>query len=126
MTAISQQVGGTHYKGMRYEPVELASRADLNFFQSNIIKYVTRFRLKDGKKDLEKVIHYAYLGHELNPKNHVMHNGSKELIMFVRENEIDPEIGNICYQTMHQNWLSIVSLTKLLIEREYGDETPKE
>lgn len=120
MKSLTQQVGGTHYKGLSYEPVELAARADLNFFQANIVKYVTRYKEKDGLQDLHKIIHYAHLGHNLNPANHVRHAGIQELVKFVRENELTPEIGNICYQAFHQNWLSVVTHTKLLIEQEYG------
>lgn len=126
MESLKVQVGGTHYKGLKYQPVQLAANADLNFFQANIVKYITREKNKDGLKDLHKVIHYAELGFDLNPTNHVRHVGIKELCRFVRENDLSPEIGNILYQTFHQNWLSVVSLTNLYIQREYGEESPKE
>lgn len=126
MESLSKQVGGTHYKGLKYQPVQLAANIDLNFFQTNIIKYVSRFKEKDGLRDLHKVIHYAQLGCDLNPRNHYSPTDSKELVLYVKENELTPEIGEICYQAAHQNWLRVASLTKLLIEQEYGTDVPQE
>lgn len=59
--ALDKQVGGDHYKNMKIQPIEFTHKNDLNFCQGNIIKYVTRYKFKNGKQDLEKVIHYAEL-----------------------------------------------------------------
>jgi hypothetical protein len=59
---LTKQVGGSHYKNCGIQPVEYIYANDLNYFEGNIIKYITRHRTKgDGKKDIEKVIHYAEL-----------------------------------------------------------------
>ena len=34
---------------------------DLNFFQGNVIKYVVRYKKKNGIEDLKKIIHYCEL-----------------------------------------------------------------
>ena len=53
-------MGGSHYKDCKIQPVEYIVGNDLTFLEGNIIKYVTRHRRKgEGKKDIEKVIHYA-------------------------------------------------------------------
>ena len=60
MKATLKQVGGSHYKDCKIQPVEFIVGNDLTFLEGNIIKYVTRHRRKgEGKKDIEKVIHYA-------------------------------------------------------------------
>lgn len=59
------QVGGGHYKNMAIQPIEFTHKNNLNFCQGNIIKYATRYKAKNGKEDLEKVIHYAQLLIEL-------------------------------------------------------------
>ena len=59
------QVGGGHYKNMAIQPIEFTHKNNLNFCQGNIIKYITRYKNKNGKEDLEKVIHYAQLLIEL-------------------------------------------------------------
>ena len=57
----STQVGGSHYKSMKIQPVEFILANDLGFCEGNIIKYTCRYRQKGGIQDLEKVIHYAEL-----------------------------------------------------------------
>ena len=58
--ALKVQVGGDHYKDCGIQPVEYIHSNDLNYFEGNVIKYITRHRTKgEGKKDIEKAIHYA-------------------------------------------------------------------
>ena len=60
--ALEQQVGGKHYRECEIQPVEYIVKNNLDFLECNIVKYVTRHRTKgEGKKDIEKVIHYAQL-----------------------------------------------------------------
>lgn len=56
---MDRQVGGSHYKKCKIEPAEYIHANGLDFFQGNVVKYITRFRDKDGKKDLEKIKHYC-------------------------------------------------------------------
>lgn len=53
-----KQIGGKHYGNMAIEPVEFAMKNNLDFCQSSIIKYVCRFRDKNGIEDLKKAKHY--------------------------------------------------------------------
>ena len=53
------QVGGKHYKKCNIQPVEYIYANGLDYFQGNIVKYITRFRDKGGKADLEKIKHYC-------------------------------------------------------------------
>jgi hypothetical protein len=56
----NKQVGGSHYKDLKIQPIEYIVANNLTYCEGNIIKYVTRCRRKgDGKKDMKKVIHYA-------------------------------------------------------------------
>lgn len=55
------QVGGNHYKNYAIQPIEYGWHNNLNFLQTNIVKYATRYKEKNGKEDLLKVIHYAQL-----------------------------------------------------------------
>ena len=57
MSALHTQVGGSHYKDMAIQPMEFSMANKLDPCQHTIIKYVTRFRDKDGVKDLEKAKH---------------------------------------------------------------------
>ena len=61
MNALNNQIGGNHYKSMKMQPIELISKLNLNYFQGNIVKYITRHKEKNGIDDLAKVVHYALL-----------------------------------------------------------------
>jgi len=63
---LDKQIGGDHYKDCKIQPVEYIHANQLDYFEGNVIKYITRHRTKgEGKKDIEKVIHYAELILEL-------------------------------------------------------------
>jgi hypothetical protein len=53
------QVGGTHYQGYDYQPIELIEDLKLNFTEGCILKYAIRFRDKGGKDDLLKALDYV-------------------------------------------------------------------
>ena len=56
--ANSVQVGGTHYKAKTIQPWDYIIANDIPFLEANVIKYVTRWREKNGKDDLLKAKHY--------------------------------------------------------------------
>lgn len=57
MSAFSKQVGGGHYTKMKIQPFQYSMENGLDPMQHTIIKYVTRFRDKNGIEDLEKAKH---------------------------------------------------------------------
>lgn len=63
--ALDKQEGGSHYKEMVIQPVEYTFHNNLNFLQGNVVKYITRYKSKNGRQDLEKAIHYIELLIEL-------------------------------------------------------------
>ena len=60
-TALSQQVGGSHYKDMVIQPVEFIEKNNLSFCAGNVIKYICRYKNKNGIEDLKKARHYIDL-----------------------------------------------------------------
>lgn len=60
-TALSQQVGGSHYKNMTIQPVEFIEKNNLGFCAGNVIKYICRYKNKNGIEDLKKARHYIDL-----------------------------------------------------------------
>ena len=65
-SALDLQVGGEHYKGCSIQPVEYIHANNLGYLEGNVIKYITRHHTKgEGRKDIEKAIHYAQLILEL-------------------------------------------------------------
>ena len=65
-TANDVQVGGDHYKRLAIQTWDFIASNDLDFFQGNIIKYVTRWKTKGGVEDLRKARHYLDKYIELN------------------------------------------------------------
>ena len=51
------QVGGSHYKNRPIQPVEYSERNNLSFLEGCIVKRITRWKEKDGIKDLRKIQH---------------------------------------------------------------------
>lgn len=58
MRAINEQIGGTHYRDKAIQPIEYILANDLGFCEGNIIKYVSRYKDKNGLEDLKKAKHY--------------------------------------------------------------------
>jgi hypothetical protein len=61
MKSFKKQVGGSHYKNYKIQPVEFIIKNNIGFVEGNIIKYVLRFKEKGGAVDLEKAKHYIEL-----------------------------------------------------------------
>ena len=60
-SATTIQVGGNHYKDMKIQPIEYIQANNLGYCEGNVIKYVSRFKSKNGVEDLRKARHYIDL-----------------------------------------------------------------
>ena len=67
------QVGGNHYRKYKIPPVEFIMKNNVPYAEGNVIKYVMRFRDKNGLEDLLKARQYLdmliaaeYPNHKLN------------------------------------------------------------
>jgi hypothetical protein len=56
---LKTQVGGNHYKDFPIQPIEFIHRNGLSYLVGNIIKYIVRYKLKNGVEDLKKAQHYS-------------------------------------------------------------------
>ena len=70
---IDTQVGGNHYQKYKIQPVEFIMKNNVPYVEGNVIKYVMRFRDKNGLEDLLKARQYLdiliaaeYPSHKLN------------------------------------------------------------
>ena len=61
MKSFKKQVGGSHYKKYKIQPVDFIIKNNIGFVEGNIIKYILRFKEKGGVQDLEKAKHYIEL-----------------------------------------------------------------
>jgi len=58
MTANDEQIGGRHYIDKPFQPWDYIVGNKLGYLEGNIIKYVSRYKDKNGLEDLIKASHY--------------------------------------------------------------------
>jgi len=68
-SSLSKQVAGNHYKDMKIQPIEFIHANDIPYMEGNAIKYLCRWRKKNGIADLEKAKHYIELLIELETRD---------------------------------------------------------
>ena len=68
MNANDTQTGGTHYQ-VAIQPWDYIIANDLGYLEGNVIKYVTRYKNKNGIEDLRKAQHYLAKLIEVNSKD---------------------------------------------------------
>lgn len=52
------QVGGDHYSKLGISPIQIIEANGLDFFEGNAVKYLLRYKEKNGAEDLKKAIWY--------------------------------------------------------------------
>jgi hypothetical protein len=55
------QVGGSHYKDMKIQPAEYNHANGIGHLAGDAIAYISRYKSKNGRQDLEKAIHSLQL-----------------------------------------------------------------
>lgn len=55
MTSTDYQVAGSHYQGLKIQPIEYILANELGFCEGAIVKYISRWRQKGGVDDLRKI-----------------------------------------------------------------------
>lgn len=66
----AKQIDGDHYTKMGIQPWEIIEKNKLDYFEGAALKYLLRWRTKDGVVDLDKVIHYCEHMKALAAKGH--------------------------------------------------------
>lgn len=69
--ALDTQIGGNHYKNLKIQPIEYIMANNLNYCQGNAIKYLTRYKDKNGLEDLKKAKHYIDILIQLEYPNEI-------------------------------------------------------
>lgn len=69
--ALDKQVGGNHYKDLKIQPIEFIHANNIPFCEANAIKYLCRWRNKNGIEDLKKAKHYIDLLIELESRHEI-------------------------------------------------------
>ena len=64
------QVGGDHYAKNKIQPIDFILANNLGWCEANAVKYLTRWKNKNGLEDLRKAQHYIDLLIERVEKEH--------------------------------------------------------
>ena len=54
----NSQIGGDHYKNKAIQPIDYILANKMDFCSGNVVKYITRFKEKNGVEDLKKAKQY--------------------------------------------------------------------
>ena len=74
LNALETQVGGNHYKKFAIQPVEFCYRNNIGYLEATAIKYLCRWKDKNGLQDLEKAKHFIDLLIEMETKQRSTHD----------------------------------------------------
>ena len=107
MSALDIQIGGSHYCNKGIQPIELIVALNLNFIEGNIVKYITRYKEKNGIQDLMKCIHYSQLAIELKCIRHNIdiHNNYALILQYIKTNDlcsVQTYVLNSCLQNDYE------------------------
>lgn len=58
---LKEQVGGSHYKSMAIQPIELSMRNQYDAAIHSSMKYISRHQSKGGFEDISKAAHFVAL-----------------------------------------------------------------
>lgn len=119
MSSLTRQVGGDHYKGMKYQPVAFASKMRFNFIQGSILKYVSRYPQKNGVEDLAKAMHFCELGVDTKPTNFALPT-EEEAQKYVKQNGFDKDMEELINDIANQFWIGIGDKILKIREKVYG------
>lgn len=122
-TAFSEQIGGSHYKMMPFQPISLIGMLDLDFFQGNVVKYVSRYKLKDGVRDLEKAKHYCRMAMEMEKSSPRLSMTILQAVFisegFVASNGLSKWVADVIVYVYRRKWNEAVKAIDAL-SKEYN------
>ena len=130
-TALNTQIGGSHYKDLVMQPIELIAPLGLTFIQGNIIKYVSRYKHKNGIEDLKKCLHYAEFGKEFERAKAGIAGTKRSLTKiaadyfdkFCTVNNIRGYAQYVINYALVSNWDKVIFGCTKLIEQEEQKQT---
>lgn len=114
------QVGGTHYKDMKYQPIEFIAKLKMSFIQGCVVKYIARYKAKNGLADLQKALHYIEMAQPLGETRAINYHQLRELTLFIQENNISQIEGLIIKEALGCQWDKAEKYCKELIRVEYN------
>lgn len=122
MKATDTQIGGTHYKSLAIQPIEFITAIRCSFIQGCIIKYISRYKNKNGAEDIKKCIHYAELAIQLGDKRRCKDNDlSLNMNRYILKNKLTIMHRRIITKTVYNDYASVIRYCKELLQLEYPE-----
>lgn len=122
MKIIESQVGGSHYKDMAFQPIELITALKCSFIQGCIIKYVSRYKNKNGAQDIKKCIHCAQLAIELGDERRCDDEAfSMNISKYILKNKFTILQRRIITQAVHNDYIQVIRYCRELLQLEYPE-----
>ena len=118
----NKQVGGSHYEILSIEPVEAFIHYHLDWFQSEIIKYCSRFHNKNGKQDLDKAYQVSDLAMDLGLGQLELFpfEGDDFLIQYCSQFKYEDIMKRLMIAVINHDYVIVKKLINELIEKYYG------
>lgn len=119
MSANSRQVAGKHYEGL-IQHWDFVVANNLDYFQAQITRYITRCKKKNGKEDLEKAIHYLQKYEEVVTKDPLFLVGCPEVRMpthvLAHSMSLDEDQHHFLGRVVHWDDIGVEELARLRID----------
>lgn len=102
MSTQKDQVGGTHYAGLKTDPGTYAMMNRWDAAAFSVLKYITRHRTKNGLEDLLKARHFVLIRERLGA-HRMTGVRAMEMAEYVAVNEID-NVGDLAALESYVRW----------------------
>lgn len=119
--ALDVQVGGSHYKNKKMQPIELITKTRCTFIQGCIWKYITRYKEKNGKEDINKCIHYAQLAIELKDEGQLGYRKLDIVKTYCNVNELSSSQSSVIMLTAYDSYQRVIDVCKAILNEEYPE-----
>jgi hypothetical protein len=132
MSANDKQVGGEHYK-MDIEPWDAIHSWDLGYFDGTAVKYLSRWKKKNGVQDLHKAKHFIEKLIEVETGESAMDDSFAEFMAAYREgyktsvidtyNELTRYFEDLheAEGSQHNYWKVVSTILQSKLQKELDD-----
>ena len=121
---LTEQVDGNHYSKLGYQPIQLSAKLRFSYSQGAILKYVTRYKDKNGRTDLLKAVHMCQLAMACNDYSAwraLLRVGkqNKHIEEYAYKNNLKPIIKQCIYHISRAQFFEAETDIRALIYQEY-------
>lgn len=114
---VINQVGGNHYERMSIQPSILFRQVhSMTWSQENIIKYISRYKYKNGIQDIEKAMSYAEFAIKTKWASTIKSNRRAFIDKFIYGNDFDNFQKEVIRAAVDNRYHTVLELCTKKIE----------